>query len=87
MDTIAAIVGALDNRALFGPIISHTALQHERFGVTLSQLTAFGDALMEFGTVDKNADGLFCPQHAVTSYWFARASWRPLGITDVPGRE
>jgi hemoglobin-like flavoprotein len=46
MDTIAAIVGALDNRALFGSIISHTALQHERFGVTLSQLTAFGDALI-----------------------------------------
>ena len=46
MDTIAAIVGALDNRALFESIIGHTALQHERFGVTLSQLTAFGDALI-----------------------------------------
>ena len=46
MDTIAAIVGAVDNRALFESIIGHTALQHERFGVTLSQLAAFGDALI-----------------------------------------
>ena len=55
MDTIAAIVGALDNRALFESIIGHTARHHERFGVTLSQLIAFGDALIwsleqQFGT-------------------------------------
>ena|SRR2546430_1012659 len=46
MDTIAAIVGALDHRALFQSIIGHTAHQHERFGVTSSQLAAFGDALI-----------------------------------------
>jgi hemoglobin-like flavoprotein len=46
MNTIAAIVGALDNRALFHSIIGHTALQHARFGMTASQLTAFGDALI-----------------------------------------
>jgi hemoglobin-like flavoprotein len=46
MDTIAALVGTLDNRALFESIISHTARQHARFGVTSSQLTAFGGALM-----------------------------------------
>jgi hemoglobin-like flavoprotein len=46
MDTIAAIVGALDNRALFQSIISHTALQHARFGVSSSQFAAFGDALI-----------------------------------------
>ena len=46
MNTIAAIVGALDNRALFHSIIGHTALQHARFGMTSSQLTAFGDALI-----------------------------------------
>jgi hemoglobin-like flavoprotein len=46
MDTIAAIVGALDNRALFQSIISHTARQHARFGVTSSQFAAFGDALI-----------------------------------------
>ncbi len=46
MDTIAAIVGALDNRALFQSIISHTALQHARFGVRPSQYAAFGAALI-----------------------------------------
>ena len=46
MDTIAAIVGALDNRALFQSIISHTSRQHARFGVSSSQLVAFGDALI-----------------------------------------
>jgi hemoglobin-like flavoprotein len=46
MDTIAALVGALDNHALFQSIIGHTARQHARFGVTSSQLAAFGDALI-----------------------------------------
>jgi hemoglobin-like flavoprotein len=46
MDTIAAIVGAIDHPALFQSIIGHTAHQHERFGVTSSQLAAFGDALI-----------------------------------------
>ena len=46
MDTIAALVGALDNRPLFQSIIGHTARQHARFGVTSSQLAAFGDALI-----------------------------------------
>jgi hemoglobin-like flavoprotein len=46
MDTIAAIVGALNNHALFQSIIAHTARQHARFGVTASQLAAFGEALI-----------------------------------------
>jgi nitric oxide dioxygenase len=46
MDTIAALVGALDNHELYQSIITHTARQHARFGVTSSQLTAFGDALI-----------------------------------------
>jgi hemoglobin-like flavoprotein len=46
MDTIAALVGTLDNQALFQSIITHTARQHARFGVTSSQLNAFGDALI-----------------------------------------
>jgi len=46
MDTIAAIVGALNNRTLFQSIIAHTARQHARFGVTASQLSAFGEALI-----------------------------------------
>jgi hemoglobin-like flavoprotein len=46
MNSIAAMVGALNNHALFQSIITHTAKQHARFGVTASQLTAFGDALI-----------------------------------------
>ena len=46
MDTIAALVGTLDNQALFQSIITQTARQHARFGVTSSQLNAFGDALI-----------------------------------------
>jgi hemoglobin-like flavoprotein len=46
MDSIAAMVGALNNHALFQSIIVHTAKQHARFGVTPSQLTAFGNALI-----------------------------------------
>ena len=46
MDTIAAIVGALNNHELFQSIINHTASQHARFGMTSSHLAAFGDALI-----------------------------------------
>ena len=46
MDTIAAIVGGLKDRSLFQSVISHAARQHARFGVTASQLAAFGDALI-----------------------------------------
>ena len=46
MDTIAALVGALNNHMLFQSIIGHTARQHVRFGVTASQLSAFGEALI-----------------------------------------
>jgi hemoglobin-like flavoprotein len=46
MDTIAAIVGALNNRELFHSIVGHTARQHARFGVTESQFAAFGEALI-----------------------------------------
>jgi hemoglobin-like flavoprotein len=46
MDTIAAIVGALDNRELLQSIISHTAGHHARFGVSSSQYASFGEALI-----------------------------------------
>jgi hemoglobin-like flavoprotein len=46
MDTIAAIVGALDDRELFQSIVGHTGRQHAQFGVTSSQFAAFGDALI-----------------------------------------
>ena len=46
MDTVAAIVGALDNPALLQSIINHTAQHHARFGVSSSQYDAFGAALI-----------------------------------------
>ena len=54
MDTLAAIVGSLDERELFQSIIAHSGRQHAQFGVKSSHFGAFGDALMwgleqEFG--------------------------------------
>jgi hemoglobin-like flavoprotein len=46
MDTIAAIVGALDQRELFQSVISHTGRKHADFGVQPSHFTAFGEALI-----------------------------------------
>jgi hemoglobin-like flavoprotein len=46
MDTIAAIVGALDQREIFQSIISHTGRKHADFGVQTSHFTAFGEALI-----------------------------------------
>lgn len=46
MDTIAAIIGALDERKIFQSIISHTGRKHAQFGVQPSHFVAFGDALM-----------------------------------------
>src|SRR5258708_4335309 len=46
MDTIAAIVGALDQRELFQSIISQTGRKHADFGVHNSHFTAFGEALI-----------------------------------------
>src|SRR5215470_729337 len=52
MDTIAAIVGALDQRELFQSIISHTGRKHADFGVQTSDFTAFVEAL-EWGLQQK----------------------------------
>ena len=46
MDTIAAIVGTLDQREIFQSIISHTGRKHAEFGVRKSHFVAFGDALI-----------------------------------------
>jgi hemoglobin-like flavoprotein len=46
MDTIAAIVGALDQRALFQSIITHTGRRHAQFGANQSHFVAFGDAMI-----------------------------------------
>jgi hemoglobin-like flavoprotein len=46
MDTIAAIVGTLDQREIFQSIISHTGRKHADFGVQTSHFIAFGEALI-----------------------------------------
>lgn len=46
MDTIAAIVGALDKREIFQSIISHTGRQHAQFGAKPPHFVVFGDALV-----------------------------------------
>ena len=60
MDTIAAIVGAQNDHAMFQSIIVHTAKQHARFGVTPSQLSAFGEALI-WG-LEQQFDSAFTPE-------------------------
>jgi hemoglobin-like flavoprotein len=46
MDTIAAIVGTLDQHEIFQSIISHTGRKHAEFGVQTAHFAAFGDALI-----------------------------------------
>jgi hemoglobin-like flavoprotein len=46
MDSIAAIVGALDQRDQFQSIIRHTGRQHAHLGVTPADFAAFGEALI-----------------------------------------
>jgi hemoglobin-like flavoprotein len=74
MDTIAAIVGALDKRELFQSIITHTGRQHAQFGATASHFVAFGDALI-WG-LEKQFGATFTPQ--------LRAAWIEL-YQDVKG--
>jgi hemoglobin-like flavoprotein len=55
MDMIAALVGSLDQRALFQSLVTYSGLQHGRFGVQPSQYVALGEALLwslqcKFGT-------------------------------------
>ena len=46
MDTIAAIVGTLDQREIFQSIITHTGRKHANFGVQASHFVAFVEALI-----------------------------------------
>jgi hemoglobin-like flavoprotein len=45
MDTIAAIVGTLDQREICQSIINHTGRKHADFGVQTSHFTAFGTTI------------------------------------------
>jgi len=67
MDTLAAIVGTLDQREIFQSIISHTGRKHAEFGVQTSHFVAFGDALIwglqqQFGprVHSRDAAGMDC---------------------------
>ncbi len=46
MDMIAALVGSLDQGALFRSLVEQSGRQHDRFGVRPSQYTALGEALL-----------------------------------------
>jgi hemoglobin-like flavoprotein len=46
MDMIAALVGSLDQQALFQSIITNSGRHHARFGVRPSQYAALGEALI-----------------------------------------
>jgi hemoglobin-like flavoprotein len=46
MDSLAAIVGALDKREIFQAVISHSARQHAQFGAAAPHFVAFGQALI-----------------------------------------
>ena len=46
MDSIAAIIGALDRRELFQSVIRQAGRQHATFGAKPRDFAAFGDALI-----------------------------------------
>jgi hemoglobin-like flavoprotein len=68
MDMIAALVGSLDQRALFQSLVTHSGRQHARFGVQPSQYAAMGEALM--WSLERKFGASFTPE--------LRDSWRAL---------
>jgi hemoglobin-like flavoprotein len=71
MDMVAALVGSLDQRALFQSIVTHSGRQHARFGVRPSHYEALGEALM--WSLECKFGASFTPE--------LRASWRALYAT------
>jgi hemoglobin-like flavoprotein len=68
MDMIAALVGSLDQRALFQSLVTHSGRQHARFGVQPSQYAAMGEALI--WSLECKFGASFTPE--------IRESWRAL---------
>ena len=68
MDMIAALVGSLDQPALFHSIVTHSGRQHARFGVRPSHYEALGEALM--WSLESKFGASFTPE--------LRASWMAL---------
>src|ERR1700751_289903 len=71
MDMIAALVGSLDQRALFQSLVTHSGRQHARFGVQPSQYAALGEALI--WSLECKFGASFTPE--------LRESWRALYAT------
>jgi hemoglobin-like flavoprotein len=71
MDMIAALVGSLDQRALFQSLVMHSGRQHDRFGVQPSQYAALGEALM--WSLERKFGASFTPE--------MRESWGALYAT------
>ena len=71
MDMIAALVGSLDQRALFQSLVTHSGRQHARFGVRPSHYDAMGEALI--WSLDRKFGASFTPE--------LRASWKALYAT------
>ena len=68
MDMIAALVGSLDQHAIFQSIVTNSGRQHARFGVRPSQYDALGDALI--WSLERKFGASLTPE--------MRASWRAL---------
>jgi hemoglobin-like flavoprotein len=60
MDTIAALVGALDSPEMFQSIGSPIGRWHAQLGVTSSHLAAFGEALL--WTLERHFASAFTPE-------------------------
>lgn len=71
MDMVAALVGSLDQRALFQSLVTQSGRQHARFGVHPSQYAAMGEALM--WSLECKFGASFTPE--------LRESWRALYAT------
>jgi len=68
MDMIAALVGSLDQHALFQSIVTNSGRQHARFGVQSSQYDALGEALI--WSLERKFGASLTPEMS--------ASWRAL---------
>jgi hemoglobin-like flavoprotein len=68
MDMIAALVGSLDQDALFQSLVAHSGRQHDRFGVRPAQYEALGEALM--WSLERKLGASFTPE--------LRESWKTL---------
>ena len=71
MDMIAALVGSLDQQALFQSIIANSGRHHARFGVRPSQYDALGEALM--WSIERKLGSSLTPE--------LLASWKALYAT------